>query len=56
MLDDDELRHIPVLFLTALATPADMKQLQSQMGGRRAISKSAPMDKLIERIEELINK
>jgi len=56
MLEDQELRHIPILFLTALASPADMKQLQSQLGGRRAISKSAPMDELIARIEELINK
>jgi CheY-like chemotaxis protein len=51
---DEETRHIPLLFLTALATPADIKRLQGQMSGRAAISKSAPMDKLAERIESLI--
>lgn len=51
---DDETRHIPLLFLTALATPADIKRLQGQMSGRAAMSKSAPMEKLVERIESLI--
>src|SRR5690348_9854858 len=36
---DDALRAIPVLFLTALATPADLKQLSGQLGGRPAVSK-----------------
>ena|ERR1700704_722498 len=51
---DEQTRHIPLLFLTALATPADIKRLQGQMSGRAAMSKSAPMDKLVERIESLI--
>jgi CheY-like chemotaxis protein len=51
---DDETRHIPLLFLTALATPAEMKRLHGQMSGRAAVSKNAPVEKLVERIEALI--
>ncbi|HEY3073780.1 MAG TPA: response regulator [Burkholderiales bacterium] len=51
---DDELRDIPVLFLTALATPQDLKRLAGQLGGRPAVSKSEPIAKLVERIEALI--
>jgi CheY-like chemotaxis protein len=51
---DEELRDIPLLFLTALASPADLKRLAGQIGGRPAISKSEPVDKLVARIEALI--
>jgi CheY-like chemotaxis protein len=51
---DQELRDIPLLFLTALASAADLKQLAGQLGGRPAVSKSEPIDKLVARIEALI--
>jgi CheY-like chemotaxis protein len=51
---DEQLRHIPVLFLTALATPQDLKQLSGQLGGRPAVSKRDPVDKLVQRIESLL--
>ena len=51
---DEELRDIPLLFLTALASAADLKQLAGQLGGRPAISKSESVDKLVARIESLI--
>ena len=51
---DEELREIPVLFLTALASPADLKRLAGQLGGRPAVSKSEPIDKLVARIESLL--
>jgi CheY-like chemotaxis protein len=51
---DEELRDIPLLFLTALASPADLKRLAGQLGGRPAISKSEPVEKLVARIEALI--
>ena len=51
---DEQLRHIPMLFLTALASPRDMKQLAGQLGGRPAVSKSEPLDRLIAQIESLI--
>jgi len=51
---DAEVRDIPVLFITALVTPADMKNLGHQIGGRSAISKQAPAEELAQRIESLI--
>lgn len=51
---DDGVRHIPVVFLTGLASPADLAKLQGQLGGRPAISKSAPLGQLIERIESMM--
>jgi CheY-like chemotaxis protein len=52
--DDAGTRGIPLLFLTALASPQDLKRLQGRLGGRPAISKNAPMAKLVARIESLI--
>jgi len=55
LFGDETLRHIPLLFLTALATPADLVRLQGQLGGRPAASKSAPIEELTARIESLLN-
>jgi CheY-like chemotaxis protein len=52
--DDDATRDIPLLFLTKLASPQDLKRLQGRLGGRPAISKNAPVAKLVARIESLI--
>jgi CheY-like chemotaxis protein len=54
LFGDAELRDIPVLFITALVTPADMKNLGHQIGGRSAISKQAPPEELAHRIDSLI--
>jgi two-component system cell cycle response regulator DivK len=51
---DDEVRHIPLLFLTALASSSEIKRLAGQLGGRPAVSKNDPLPKLIERIESLL--
>ena len=51
---DEELRLIPFLFLTSLATTADLERMRKQIGGRRAISKDAPLERLVARIEELL--
>jgi CheY-like chemotaxis protein len=51
---DSELRDIPLLFLTALASPEDLKHIAGQLGGRPAVSKSAPIDQLAQRIESLL--
>jgi CheY-like chemotaxis protein len=51
---DDQTRDIPVLFLTGLASPSDLKQNKGQIGGRPAISKNAPVEQLLARIESLI--
>lgn len=51
---DNELRLIPFLFLTSLATTHDMERMRKQIAGRRAISKDAPLERLLARIEELL--
>jgi CheY-like chemotaxis protein len=51
---DAEVRDIPVLFITALVTPDEMKNLGHQIGGRSAISKQALPEELAQRIDSLI--
>jgi CheY-like chemotaxis protein len=53
LYDDAELREIPLLFITGLMTPADLKAKGQQIGGRPAISKQAPLAELASRIEAL---
>ena len=53
---DEELRLIPLLFLTAIATTGDLNRMKKQIAGRRAVSKDAPFAQLVERIEELLNR
>src|SRR5262249_11862330 len=50
---DPELRDIPVLFITGLVSPSDLKGKAHQIGGRPAISKQAPLEELAKRIESL---
>lgn len=45
---DEATRDIPVLFLSALLTQ------ESEVGGRHAIPKSAPLEQLLAKIEKLI--
>lgn len=49
---DSELRDIPLLFLTGLASPQELKA--GALGGRPAISKKEPLARLVERIEALV--
>ena len=51
---DDELRIIPVLFLTGLVGPAELKRVAGQLGGRAAVSKSEPVEAILARIESLL--
>jgi CheY-like chemotaxis protein len=51
---DEELRYIPLLFLTALATTGDLNRVHKQLGGRPAISKDSPIERIVERIEALL--
>jgi CheY-like chemotaxis protein len=54
MFGDEELRHIPLMFLTGAVAPQDLKRLQGQIGGRPAVPKSAPLPELLERIESML--
>ena len=49
---DDRTRYIPVLFLSALVPTKDTRR--GEVGGRPAISKSAPIEDIIARIEGLL--
>ena len=51
---DSELRLIPLLFLTSLATTGEMNRMRKQIGGRPAISKDTPLERLVARINELL--
>lgn len=53
---DEELRDIPVLFLTGLVGPAELKRLAGQLGGRAAVSKSEPVETILARIESLLER
>ena len=55
MFGDEELRHIPLIFLTAAVTPGDLKRLRGKIGGRPAIPKSAPLNDLLSRIEAMLH-
>ena len=51
-----EMRTVPVLFLTALISPSELKHTGQQIGGRPAISKQAPLEELAKRIQQLIDR
>jgi len=51
---DPETHHIPVVFLTALATPADLASKGNQLAGRSAISKQSPIEEITARIRAAI--
>ena len=53
---NDATREIPLLFLTGLLSPQQVADSKGQIGGRAAISKTAPAAELIARIESLIKR
>jgi putative two-component system response regulator len=50
LFSHEDTRHIPLIFLTALASPSDLKASGNQLGGRAAISKQAPVEEIIARV------
>jgi putative two-component system response regulator len=51
---DEATRYIPLLFLTAIATTGDLNRMHKQLGGRPAVSKDSPLERIVARIEELL--
>ncbi len=51
---DEATRYIPLLFLTAIATTGDLNRMNKQLGGRPAVSKDSPLERIVARIEELL--
>ncbi len=50
LFSHEDTRHVPLLFLTSLASPTDLKASGNQLGGRSAISKQAPIEDIVARI------
>lgn len=46
----EETRDIPVVFLTALLTAADLNERGNQLAGRAAVSKHAPIEDILARV------
>jgi len=53
LTEDPATAFIPVLYLTALVSPEETRDLQGQVGGRPGVSKRAPLAELLARIDEL---
>jgi CheY-like chemotaxis protein len=45
-----ETRHLPLVFLTALVSPADLAAQGHQLAGRAAISKQSSIEEIVARI------
>jgi CheY-like chemotaxis protein len=52
---DEETRAIPMLFLTALASPPEIAATKGQIGGRAALSKRSPPAELVARIKAMVD-
>jgi CheY-like chemotaxis protein len=49
---DPRTARIPVVYLTALVSPQEALELGGQVGGRRGVSKRAPLTELMAAIDE----
>ena len=45
-----ETQAIPLIFLTALVSPADLQAQGNQLAGRSAVSKQSPIEEIVARI------
>lgn len=52
--DDEQTRHIPILYLTSIVSREEVERMGGQIGGRPGVSKEAPIDEIIERIRVAI--
>jgi len=43
---------IPLIYLTALVSPEEARELDGQVGGRPGVSKRAPLSELVSKIDE----
>ena len=52
ILEDDEISHIKIIFLTAIVTNSDISEENNTIGGRKFIAKPVNIDKLLSIINE----
>lgn len=56
-LQEDSLTaRIPLIYLTALVSAEEAKELDGRVGGRPGVSKEAQLSELLERIDEVLAK
>lgn len=53
LAEDSATARIPFIYLTALVSPDEAKDLDGQVGGRPGVSKRAPLAELVAKIDEL---
>ena len=53
---DSITARIPLIYLTALVSPEEAKDLGGQVGGRPGVSKRAPLAELVQKIDEAIRR
>ena len=53
LADDAQTAQIPVVYLTALISPQEAKDLHGQVGGRPGVSKRAQLAELVEVIDRV---
>jgi CheY-like chemotaxis protein len=51
---DPQTAGIPVMYLTALVSPEETRDMGGNVGGRPGVAKRAPIAELLQRIGELI--
>ena len=51
---DDKTKDIPVIFLTALVQEREIEASDGKIGGQDYISKSAPKDKFVKQIKDIL--
>ena len=54
LFDDESIRTIPFVYLTAIASPKELGPRGGYLGGRMAISKHLPPDEMLDRVRKLL--
>ncbi|MEO7392605.1 MAG: response regulator [Ramlibacter sp.] len=54
--DDSATVRIPLIYLTALVSPEEARELGGQVGGRPGVSKRAPLSELVSKIDEALRR
>ena len=52
LAEDADTARVPLIYLTALVSPAEARDLQGHVGGRPGVSKRAPLSELVEAIDQ----
>ena len=53
LADEPLTAHIPLIYLTALVSPEETRELGGDVGGRPGVSKRAPLAELVRVVESV---